>query len=231
MDYLNSLASQHSYDIGPFVFTQWVRKYRGGLDSSGGRLYAEYQQADKDQVRLHWRINGEGVAEVDITACGPTILACLENKHDLVRGVDPYNILVTKVDGMTRGLAKKICHVVIGNGEVSKTFSHSVTKDEKLKKLTRKIRWKSVRQVIEQDLNYLLHPELKERQSLWLQFHESGWLMRVLRRLLEEGVGCLPVHESIIVPRSKVTLAKRVMIEEFRLLFGIEPLVDISVSS
>ena len=231
MDYLNSLASQHSYDIEPFVFTQWVRKYRGGLDSSGGRLYAEYQQADKDQVRLHWRINGEGVAEVDITACGPTILACLENKHDLVRGVDPYNILVTKVDGMTRGLAKKICHVVIGNGEVSKTFPRSVTKDEKLKKLARKIRWKSVRQVIEQDLNYLLHPELKKKQSLWLQLHESGWLMRVLRRLLEEGVGCLPVHESVIVPRSKATRAKRVMIEEFRLLFGVEPLVDISVSS
>ena len=231
MDYLNSLASQHSYDIGPFVFTQWTRKYRGGLDQSGGRLYANYQDANKELSRLHWLIDGEPVGEVDITACGPTILACLDNKHDQVRGIDPYNILVSKIDRMTRPLAKKICHVVIGKGTISsKTWLRPITKHQEFKKLTSRIHWKNVKEVIESDLSYLLDPEAKTEQSLRLQFHESAWLMRVLRRLLEDGVGCLPVHESIIVPRSKIDLTQRVMVEEFRLLFGIEPLVDISVS-
>lgn len=232
VDHLNELASQHTYDIHPFTFDQWVRKYRGGLDQSGGRLYANYQEANKERSRLHWLINGESVGEVDITACGPTILACLDNKHDQVRGIDPYNILVSKIDGMTRPLAKKICHIVIGNGEISsKRWPRSIVKDQGLKKLTSKLHWKDVREVIETDLSYLVDPEAKTSQSLRLQFHESAWLMRVLRRLLEDSVGCLPVHESIIVPRSQIDLTQRVMVEEFNRLFGVNPLVDVSLCS
>lgn len=231
MVHLNELASEHQYDIQPYKFDQWVRKFRGGLDASGGRLYAEYQSASK-QERLQWWIDGEPVAEVDITACGPTILACMNGQKELVEGLDPYSILVSRIDGMTRPLAKKICHVAIGNGSLSKKrFPRSILKDKDLKELASNLHWKDIRSVIETDLAYLLNPAGNTKQSLTLQFYESSWLMRVMGILLEQGVGCLPVHESLIVPQSKVTLTKHVMSEEFHRLFGVEPLVDVSFSS
>lgn len=232
MDHLNTLAQQHDYDLGHYEFTQWVRKFRGGIDWAGGRLYAKYQRANKDRERLHWLIDGEPVAEIDITACGPTMLACINDQQRLVEGIDPYQIIVDNVPRMTRKLAKKICVLAIGNDGLSqKRWPKSITKDRQFDGLRKSIEWKTVRAVVSTKLPYLLNPSAKTKLSLRLQDEESRWLMFVMKDLLENGVGCLPVHESIIVPQSQIEYTKAVMARHFQDCFGVTPLIDVEIAS
>lgn len=232
VEHLNALARQHDYDLGHYGFTQWVRKFRGGLVGCGGRLYDEGYQSASGVTRLSWSIDGEAVAELDITACGPTILACMNGQQALVEGLDPYQIIVGNVPSMTRKLAKKICQIAIGNDKLSaKAWPKSIRDDQQFNDLRRMIKWKVVRKVIAEKLPYLLNPQAKTKQSLDIQFVESNWLMKVMRELLEvHGVGCLPVHESLIVPRSKVDLTKEVMAHHFKECFGVMPLIDVEIS-
>lgn len=232
VEHLNALARQHDCDLGHYEFTQWVRKFRGGLVGCGGRLYDEGYQSASGVTRLSWSIDGEAVAELDITACGPTILACMNGQQALVEGLDPYQIIVDNVPSMTRKLAKKICQIAIGNDKLSaKTWPKSIRDDQQFNSLRRMIKWKTVRQVIAERLPYLLNPQARSKQALDIQFVESNWLMKVMKELLEvHGVGCLPVHESLIVPRSKVDLTKEVMARHFKECFGVVPLIDVSMS-
>lgn len=230
MEHLNRLAMEHEYDTQPYEFRQWARKFRGGVNDAGGRLYADYQSAS-GLSRLNWLIDGEAVAEIDVTACGPTLLACWHDQQHLVDGLDPYQVLVDEINGMTRPLAKKICQIAVGNNKLSaKRFPDSIRKSETFKPILARLSWAKVRSVIERQLPYLLNPDGNTNQSLMLQAHESDWLMKVLRELLEQGVGCLPVHESIIVPRSKIEVTKEAMSSHFEACFGIRPLLDVEMS-
>ena len=93
------------------------------------------------------------------------------------------------------------------------------------------IKWKDVRQVIVDRLPYLTNPDAKTKLALAIQFAESEWLMKVMRELLGvHGVGCLPVHESLIVPQSKIDLTKEIMARHFKECFGVVPLIDVETA-
>ncbi|MEZ2349453.1 hypothetical protein [Caballeronia sp. RCC_10] len=64
-----------------------------------------------------------------------------------------------------------------------------------------------------------------------LQFMESQTLVKVLLRLLDEGVTALPYHDAILVAEEHKTLAVEVMLSAFKEVIGVEGKVKVRTSS
>ena len=60
-------------------------------------------------------------------------------------------------------------------------------------------------------------------------FTESDAIIRTLLTLKRQhGVPSLPVYDAIIVPMSKVQVAKETLIEQFRKVTGVKPGLDVN---
>lgn len=167
----------------------------------GGRFYSLPEGDSYElwkggtQVRIATiRIEGEPVAEVDISACHLTILYGL-------RGVpfdpdkDPYDI-----PGIARAKVKRWLTFALGKGTSEPIGS-----------------WYA--RVREATLE--AHPILRDlatygKSSLDLQYHESEILLSSLVALMDHDVPTLPIHDGLIVPASKETEAK----DALRVAFG-----------
>ena len=53
-------------------------------------------------------------------------------------------------------------------------------------------------------------------------------ILRTVESLADQGVPCLPVHDSIIVPAGDQELAAKALIEAFRMTVGVTPHLKIS---
>ena len=47
-------------------------------------------------------------------------------------------------------------------------------------------------------------------------FRESEILIDTLLALIDQGVVALPIHDALVVPSGKVSVAKRVMLDAFK---------------
>lgn len=61
--------------------------------------------------------------------------------------------------------------------------------------------------------------------ALQVQWLESQAIIQAMRSVLDQGAGCLSVHESLIVPISSKELAKTAMINAFQDVAGIIPIL------
>jgi hypothetical protein len=61
-----------------------------------------------------------------------------------------------------------------------------------------------------------------------LMFSESRVIISTMLRLAREhNVPAAPVHDSLIVPRSKVVIAERVLDEQFNKIIGVKPTLKV----
>lgn len=219
-----------------FVFKGLQRIYNLGDQpgfnfDKGGRLYGTYQQHPK-QERAAFRINGEPVVEIDIQACFLTILFA---KRSLpIPAGDLY-----AVEGIPRRVVKSFITMTLGYdryhqrwpkeirdnfqaawdtareaGEPLATATGDLAKEFPLTEVQAKI------------LERL--PILRDWESSeigWgnLFFLESEVMIATMNRLMDKGIPCLPVHDSIIVPASSKSIARRVLMERFELIIGVNP--------
>ena len=70
---------------------------------------------------------------------------------------------------------------------------------------------------------------LKSRMMDWayLNYRESEVLRVTMERLLERGIGVLPIHDSIIVPLKHKNIAKEIYSQAFFDELGVWPLMKI----
>ena len=70
---------------------------------------------------------------------------------------------------------------------------------------------------------------LKSRMMDWayLNYRESEVLRVTMERLLERGIGVLPIHDSIIVPLKYKNIAKEIYSQAFFDELGVWPLMKI----
>ena len=187
--------------------------------NKGGRLYSSgrghYQQLSKAR-RAEITLDGETVAEIDVRASYLTILhGITQTPMDL--GGDPYD-----VSGISRDIAKRWMLVTMGQakpvtrwpkgktaGDPESTGSHP-SAAEVGKAMA---------------LRFPVLTELENRQVDWadLMFLESQAIIGAMRGLMAEGVPALPVHDSIVVPSSKVGLASKVLAHAYETVAGITP--------
>ncbi len=187
--------------------------------NKGGRLYSSgrghYQQLSKAR-RAEITLDGEAVAEIDVRASYLTILhGITQTPMDL--GRDPYD-----VPGISRDIAKRWMVTSMGQakpitrwprgktvGDPESTGSHPSATE--------------VGKAMTQRFPVLM--ELENRQVDWadLMFLESQAIIGTMKALMHEGVPALPVHDSIMVPSSKMGMASKALTRAYEAVAGIKP--------
>ncbi|HYG85642.1 MAG TPA: hypothetical protein VD978_05245 [Azospirillum sp.] len=213
-----------SMDIQGCVPVAWRRIFNGSFDQ-GGRWYAVgddcYQQMPKEN-RLEITINGEAVAEVDVKASHLTCLyGLLGEPFD--RTHDPY-----RIEGLPRAVVKAWVTATIGNGKPIGRWSLEARK--RALEADVDLRQYKVGEVSRCILNH--HPVLSQLQerginSLILAAKEAEAMTKAMLRLKGEGILALPVHDSLIVPRSAIGRAKLVLEEMFMEVVNVSPMLEV----
>lgn len=239
------IATRQVNDINAFIATQdiqpaewhgtFTRIYaQGDLPefnwNKGARVYSRtdtenYQRVPRKE-RKRIRINGEATVEVDIRASYLTIL------HHLM-GVpmigDPYGIpgvprLVVKI-WMTITLGHDRFHR--GWGDAAKE-RYAESDDFKGRDLQKDYSFGKTQTRILEHLPLLR--DWPDNPVTWadLQYLESQAVVDAVHKLaMEQQVPALPLHDALIVPRSKAEQAKQVLSDCFLRHVGVRPEITI----
>lgn len=240
---LNAFFQKQS--IEPNCHYAFVRKFSNGDQEGdkykeGGRLYSiglgNYQQLPSKRgdgvpvIRADIRLNGETTVELDIKASHPTILHAKAGLP-LPNHPDPYIVA-----GFDRPVIKTFMTMTLGYDKFHKDWSDGAARTYNKKSKKHKgdigldLRAHSFESVKKAVLNAM--PLLNDWPSSpvrWgsLQYIESEVIIGVVRELaLVHGVPALPVHDSIIVPRSRAALATRILSEHFERNIGVIPTIE-----
>lgn len=205
LEELNAYLS--AQDIKGFAFSGLRRVFNDGDQPGfawqwGGRFYSIPGGDDY----INWKggktaraegveLQGERVAEVDISAAHLTILYTLRGEP-FDHLTDPY-----AVPGIPRGRVKRWLLFALGKSTVAARGNwYSQVREATLAK----------------------HPVLNGLEgygisTVDLQYHEAEVMLRAMKALREDhGVASLPVHDSLVVPASKVEVARHVLTGAFR---------------
>jgi hypothetical protein len=227
----------------------WVRKFHGAspdkyMLNRGGRLYSQppmpatnYQNMPQEQ-RLKLRMNGEPVSEIDISASFLTIFYAAHGKRIEMR--DAYSNIIGPC-ALDRAIVKFWVNASFGNRSLITKWSADLKKA--FAKRYREQGWTidsekyPVRSVREKTL--AAHPLLAQWGTKaapnmpWsyghLMFRESRVIISAMLRLARDhNIPSAPVHDSLIVPRSKEEIAERILNEQFIHIVGVKPKLKIS---
>jgi hypothetical protein len=213
-DFLGGFTLGHGTHRG--FFRGYNNGDRPGFNfDRGGRFYSagedSYQNLPSDE-RLKLTINGEAVAEVDVRASFITILYAM---HQLAFDADPYVIAGLGVEG--RPAVKMFVAATIGNGAPITKWSKKQAKDffdDTGLKLSK--RWPlpdvAQRTLKKHPLLRSLDDPIKGRKRdwsdlMWIESEAIRATMLDLKRNYE--VPSYPVHDSLIVPKSKAGQAAK----------------------
>lgn len=239
---LNAHLAQHTLEGARHI--GWVRKFHGVTSDKymlnrGGRLYSQppmpatnCQNMPQEQ-RLKLRMDGEPVSEIDISASYLTIYYAAHKQR--IETSDAYSNIVGP-KAIDRAVVKFWVNASFGNRALITKWSANLKKD--FEKRHREKGWKidnkvhSVANVRAKTL--ARHPLLgqwgtKSGPNMpWsfghLMFSESRVIITTMLRLAREhGIPALPVHDSLIVPRSKEAIAERLLDEQFTTIIGVKP--------
>ncbi len=234
---LNNYLSKHTLSGVPFIglyrsFSNYDDK--NPVLTDGGRLYAEgggYQLLNSAK-RLKLKIDGEPVAEVDITASHFNLIYLVASMLDSRVVTVNFNEDPYQIKGIPRAVVKQWI----------------VAYSAKLKPLTR---WStdSVGKLREKHINLADYPvkdvgkaimskypfleTLTSANVTWgyLQRREADAIISTMRRLAHEyDVPSYPVHDSLLVKQSDVLLVTRVMKESFSSIIGFTPVLKVTTN-
>jgi hypothetical protein len=239
---LNALFASHKLEGARHI--GWVRKFHGAspdkyMLNRGGRLYSQppmpatnYQNMPQER-RLKLLMDGEPVSEIDISASYLTIFYAAHGER--IELEDAYGGIVGP-DAIDRAIVKFWVNASFGNkslitkwsADLKKTFA----KRYRDKGWTIDPKTHSVRSVRQKTL--ARHPLLGQwgtqpaANMPWsyghLMFSESRVIISTMLRLAREhNIPAAPVHDSLIVPRSKEVIAYRILDEQFTKIIGVVP--------
>jgi hypothetical protein len=197
----------------------------------GGRLYSQgeesYQRLSKEE-RLGMRIEGEPVAEIDITASFLTILYARRGLA-LDASRDPYGI-----PGVPRKVVKAWVTMTLGHHAFHRRWPSEIAArflEEHGQKLGVAHPIRAVQRAV-----LAAHPVLadwpeQEMTCFDLMFVESEAIVATMLRLKREmGIVSLSVHDSLIVPWRHRDVAIAMLKEEYQRVVGVEPALRVHVS-
>jgi hypothetical protein len=196
-----------------------------GFDwNKGGRLYAlngGYQQRTSDE-RAIMTINGEAVAEIDISASHLTIFHALQG---LSIAGDAYD-----VPGVERLIVKAFVTMTLGRGSFHRRWpdEHKTQyrEDRPGRELQKDFPIGKTRAKIVTCIPTLSSVAASGISWADLQFIESQAVIEAVHELaIAHCIAALPVHDSIIVPGSKKEIAAKVLSAMFERHVGIRPVL------
>ncbi|WOH62309.1 MULTISPECIES: hypothetical protein [Bradyrhizobium] len=249
---LNSFAAHHTlaHPNREIRHLGWVRLFHRADDpdfrwNKGGRLWSYPQdgtcyQRIGGKERRKMIIDDEAVVEVDISSAYLTIFYSWCGQQ-LDTDTDAYGGILGDTD-LDREVAKCWINMSFGGGQLRTRWTKEI-KENLLDRLEHKdispdtfdpkaYPMKRIRERVLQR-----HPilerwgeEIGGRVRDWsdLQFVESEVIIGTMQELMAGGTPSYPVHDSIIVPRSKEAVAVDILKKKFRARTGAVPKLGIS---
>jgi hypothetical protein len=189
--------------------------------SQGGRFYGAYHLELPKTLRQHILLNGEPVVELGFSALHIRMLYHMEG---IDYRDDPYRAICDRPD--ERKIYKLVQLIAITAEDESaaiKAIRDQLRKNGVWEELTderileRLGRFKEGHPAIGKFLNTGI--------GLRLQNLDGKITDRVLTAMTQEGIPCLPVHDSYIVPRPHRELLDEVMSEAYEEVMGFQPVI------
>lgn len=191
--------------------------------SHGGRFFGAYHQRMPSELRGNLTINGEPAVELDYKAHHIRMLYHQEG-NDYKE--DPYDAF-----GGTKEERKlyKLATLAMVNAEDEK---HAVKGIRDILRKEDGIKFKLTNADLEPLIERFkeVHPDISKYLcsdvGCELQNKDSVITDAILTRLTDDGVPCLPVHDSYIVPARHEDLLRQAMVEEYEKVMGYQPQID-----
>jgi hypothetical protein len=201
---------------------QLTRIFSRGSLSKGGRFYRGWWQSIPEIHRPHIRIDGKKVIEIDYSGISLRIISA-QCGVNLPAEVDPYDIGLPNWQGSTderRKPLKKTINALINDEDgdyklVGTKSSYGVTPRE-LRKLFQKT-------------HPVVYKRLADGIGLESQFVDSQIAESVMLKMFRDGIVCLPIHDSFLVPSGYHQVLSSVMKDTFREITGAEISVDLDI--
>lgn len=226
LDRINQLIAEHDYQHPDYeslnewgelqykrLFIRSLRRY--------GRLHNGFQnESNREQLT----IDGSPTAEVDVHASALQILAGhTETKFILPDVDDLYQ--AGRLQNLNREVIKTLVQVVLNSSKPlleRKYWPKSVTEDNDDKALIADegIPWATYRDALAH--TYPALTKLPDDFGMSLFRVEGDIIVQAMLRLLEAGIGCLGVHDCLIVPQNKVAEAEKAFVDAYA-MFGFNP--------
>ena len=217
-----------------------TRVFHDSRFDAGGRLYGAWTGLDQKEQRLHCKIDGKPIVEIDINASQPTLLSSLlgyklgklgpndtwsdvyGELSSLINTHYHWTVIDQTIDVIdlmhrNRGAAKGVVMALIGSGLSLKSRATSeLVKDFGLTPEG----WLLFRDKLLETVPALsaLEPRYNSKGQLdgyingpgFLSYHESEITLATLEALMDRGIPAYPVHDCLIVKGSDATIAAEV---------------------
>lgn len=220
MDNLNDKLDNHSFTLFPFgkedewVQVQYYRIYTNLPQSDGtswlthGRIYPQTFRIPSKQKG--WRqmtlIDGKPTVEVDVHASGLRLFA--EDFYvgfDLPETEDLYTH--GKLSGLKRDLTKKIVQAVLNGASLDQQdWPRTFKEDNKTAVLIFGENWNTYASALRE--TYPALSEARKDHGMNLMLEESDIIIFAMNYLLDKGIGCISIHDCLIIPKDNVEDAK-----------------------
>ena len=188
---------------------------------AGGRIYGGFWQRIKREWRKTIEIDGVAATELDYKANHPSMVYHLSTGEPIPS--DCYAIA-----GYDRDIVKiAVMMMMINNDDSSKAAAALVQKVRK--KLNKSISHDVGRSLIAslEELHAPIVPYLYDKRlGKTLQVIEGEIASDILLTLLQDGVPCLPVHDSFIVASPHRERLRTAMIDSYKKHLNKEPRID-----
>jgi hypothetical protein len=202
------------FDIRGGTHRGFIRVFNCGDDDAfqwnlGGRLYSpgkdSYQQMGSTE-RLKMTVDGEPVCELDIKSSYLTIFHALKRQPlDVANNPDPYDL--PELSATPRDVVKALVTATFGNGQFPARWSSKAARDYKEKtgeSLSKQHPIKPLHDAVAKAYPLLEGLRQDDAQPpIWarLMYREGDAVFRTTLALRDLNIPCLPVHDSVIVPR------------------------------
>lgn len=246
VDGINKWLAKHKFYFGAFpkrVFLQ--RVYKGDMFTCGRFFFGELQTL-RSYKRVGYRIDDEGVTELDYSSQHYAILATLSG-YTLPDGFKPYEIDVSdllKMEGgycekRVRKILKLACMMIINSG--NPTTSLKNVWDENREVITKSLDNQDFKKAQENPFygvsgkancseiikrlkrhNSYAEEFFKRKGGMYgeLQYLDSEILFNILLILRRTDTPCLPYHDSCLVRRSDEEVLRSAMKKAWKKVLG-----------
>ena len=216
---------------------RYIRKWKG-TTGNGGRFYSPFCNLPKAE-RLGITINGEAVGSWDFSQLHPTLLLLLRNgigtEVNLFATGDVYDM--PDYCDLPRSAHKKFINTIL-NAETKQAAIRSIatahcyynilddhwvyeTYNGRQRRQGEPVWADKAQKAAEAyiDTFTFRHPNFADIafKGMWgtLQLIDSSIIEEALKRATELGIPVLPVHDELVVPMSKQSVAHKLLIDSF----------------
>jgi hypothetical protein len=189
-----------------------VRIFNNGDWNQGGRLYGYWPMNLASGERHHLSIDGEPLCDLDFGSCFVALLHVEDDTEFDPEAPDPFEI-----EGYEqhRDMIKQCAYSILNAPKSIKNYPEDVV----AKGTKPPMLWREMEAVIFDNIP-LLRKHKYSAIGLRLMRKESDILISLLLDLVERQIGFIPVHDGLMVPKSRKQLVHDLMLKHYRAITG-----------